>query len=81
MSLFPYEREELVEYLVVCQDQVKERIPKLDLEADSGFHWLPFNKLELQIYNIRHLQQHTGELMDRLGTRAEVEIDWVSRIT
>jgi hypothetical protein len=33
--------------------------------------------LELQIYSIRHLMQHTGELMDRLGRRTGAEIDWV----
>jgi hypothetical protein len=49
----------------------------VDLEAASGFFWLPFDKLELQFYTIRHIQQHTGELMERLGTRANVEIDWV----
>ena len=54
-----------------------ERVPQLDLEAESGFGWLPFGKLELQFYNIRHLQQHTGELMERLGTRAHVDVDWV----
>jgi len=27
----------------------------------SGFDWLPFDKLELQFYNIRHIMQHTGE--------------------
>ena len=46
--------------------QVVERVTQLDLEAHSGFEWLPFGKLELQIYSIRHLQQHTGELMERL---------------
>ena len=43
-----------------------------------GFYWLPFNKLELQFYNIRHIQQHTGELYERLGTRENIELDWVS---
>jgi hypothetical protein len=34
-------------------------------------------KLELQFYTIRHLQQHTGELCERLGTEAGIEIGWV----
>ncbi len=34
------------------------------------------SKAELQIYTIRHLQQHIGELMERLGSRAEVDVDW-----
>ena len=75
----PYDRDSLLEYLDFCQRQVIERVPQLDLEGASGFDWLPFNKLELQFYTIRHIQQHTGELMERLGTRAGVEIDWVGR--
>jgi hypothetical protein len=73
----PYDKESLLEYLAFCRQQVEERVPQLDLEAASGFSWLPFGKLELQIYTIRHLQQHTGELMERLGARADVEIHWV----
>jgi hypothetical protein len=49
----------------------------MDLEAESGFYWLPFDKLELQFYNIRHVQQHTGELCERLGAQGEIEVDWV----
>jgi hypothetical protein len=73
----PYDQSSVLEYLAFCQQQVVERVPQLDLEAASGFDWLPFGKLELQFYTIRHIQQHTGELMERLGTRAGVEIDWV----
>ena len=75
----PYDRETVLEYLAFCRQQVVERVTHLDLDAASGFPWLPFSKLELQIYNIRHLQQHTGELMERVGTRAGLEIDWVGR--
>jgi hypothetical protein len=73
----PYDRDSVLEYLAFCQRQVAERVPQLNLEAASGFDWLPFGKLELQIYTIRHIQQHAGELMERLGTRADVEVDWV----
>jgi hypothetical protein len=73
----PYSKEEVLEYLAFCQQQVAELVPQLNLDAESGFYWLSFNKAELQIYNIRHLQQHVGELMDRLGSRAGLEVDWV----
>jgi len=75
----PYSKEELLAYHRLCCEQVEERVTSLDLEAESGFHWLPFDKLELQIYNIRHIQQHTGELYERLGTEGEVELGWVGR--
>lgn len=73
----PYDKDTVLEYLAFCQEQVAERVPQLSLEAASGFHWLPLGKLELQFYTIRHIQQHTSELMERLGTRADLELPWV----
>ena len=73
----PYSQAELLEYVAFCRTQVREIVPMLDLHAASGFSWLPFSKLETQFYNIRHLMQHTGELMERLWTDAGVEVNWV----
>jgi len=33
--------------------------------------------MELHIYNIRHLQHHTGQLMDRLRTAGNIGVAWV----
>src|SRR5262249_13120473 len=71
-------RAEVLDYLGYCQALVNERVPRLRLEAPSGFHWHHFDKLELQIYSIRHIQQHTGELMERVGQRVPIELDWVN---
>jgi hypothetical protein len=76
-DLTPFGKDEMLAYQVFCEQQVIEKVNALDLEADSGFHWLPFNKLELQFYNIRHIMQHTGELYERLGTIEGIEINWV----
>jgi hypothetical protein len=73
----PYQKTEILEYVAFCRQQVNQLVPTLDLAAPSGFDWLPMTKFELQIYNIRHLQQHAGELMERLGSRANVEVNWV----
>jgi hypothetical protein len=73
----PFTQAEVLEYLGFVQKQVAAQVQALNLEAESGFHWLPFNKLELQFYNIRHIQQHAGELFERLGTRENIELDWV----
>ncbi len=73
----PYSREEILEYDELCREQVEEQVAAMDLEAPSGFYWLPFGKLELQFYNIRHIQQHTGELCERLGATGEIEVEWV----
>ena len=72
-----YRKDEVLEYHALCQKQVAEQVAALELDAASGFSWLPFGKLELQFYNIRHLQLHTGELCERLGTQAGIDVDWV----
>jgi hypothetical protein len=66
----------VLDYLAFCQRQAVANVSTLVFEAPSGFDWLPFSKFELQFYSIRHIQQHVGELMERLGPHAG-EIDWV----
>ena len=75
----PYTQDEVLEYLDVCRQQADARTSQLDLDGPSGFEWLPFGKLELQFYTIRHIQQHTGELMERLGSRAGIDLNWVGQ--
>jgi len=72
-----YSKEDILEYLTLCLEQMPGHVDASDLQAESGFDWLSFNKLELQFYNIRHIQQHTGELCERLGTVGDIEVDWV----
>jgi len=72
----PYTPDEILEYLNFCRNQVAKKVPNLDYGAPSGFSWIPLNKLELQLYNIRHIQHHTGELYERLGARAGTQLRW-----
>jgi len=73
----PYSREEMLEFLEFCRKSVIERVPTLNLDVESGFEWLPFNKLELQLYTIRHLQHHAAELIEWLGANEGIDVDWV----
>ncbi|MBL7200218.1 MAG: hypothetical protein ISS56_08730 [Anaerolineae bacterium] len=74
----PYGKGEVLAFVEVCQGYIEVQVPPLDLEASSGFSWLPVDKLELQFYNIRHLQHHIGQLLDRLRTRAGIGVSWIS---
>lgn len=74
----PYSRQDVLEYLDFCVEQAKRRTASVDFDAASGFSWLRFNKLELQFYNIRHVQQHVGELGEQLSDKLGLETPWVS---
>jgi hypothetical protein len=75
----PFSKELILEYFDVCQKQVEEKVLTLNLNAESGFYWLPFTKLELQLYNIRHIQHHAGALIDRLRTIENIGVNWIAR--
>jgi hypothetical protein len=73
----PFTKDEILEYMDFVEKHVVERVPVTDLEAESGFHWYPVNKLEMHFINIRHIQQHAGELYECLGSRENIELGWV----
>jgi hypothetical protein len=72
-----YTKEDVLEYLDFCWAQLPSWIERIDLEGPSGFGWLPFDKRELQLYSMRHLMMHVGELAGRLGDQQNIEIDWI----
>lgn len=55
----------------------EEMDTKALIQSQYHFEWLPFEKLEHQLYNIRHTQHHTGQLAERLRSRIETGILWV----
>ena len=73
----PYAKPDVQEYLELCRSEVETQVPLVRFEDSSGFSWLPFNKLELQFYNIRHLEHHTGQLIDRLRNANDIGVSWV----
>jgi DinB superfamily len=75
----PYSKGELLEYLQICLAEIEDKVPRLALDGPSGFDWLPFSRLEVHIYNIGHMHQHTGQLGERLRAVCDVGIKWVGR--
>lgn len=73
----PYNKEDILEFHQFCSEEIEVRLRSMDFSAPSGFHWLPVNKLELQLYNLRHLQHHTGQLVERLRSANNIGIAWV----
>jgi hypothetical protein len=73
----PYQPPELLDYALFCQSEVSRQMASVDFDAPSGFYWLPFSKFELQLYTLRHLAHHTGQLADRLRSQANLGVGWV----
>ena len=74
----PFSKEEILERLALVKRDVVEQIPIMDLDEKTGATGALANKFELQIYNIRHIQQHTGELYQRLSPY-NLKLEWASQ--
>lgn len=78
-AVAPYTKDDMLEYLEICRSEISSIVPILDFEGESGFHWLPFDKLETQFYSIRHTMLHVGEMAERLSASSGVEVDWIGK--
>jgi hypothetical protein len=77
-----YTRGELLEYVDYCRLKCRETIEAMSGEQAARlcrFSWgeLPF--AELQLYNLRHVQEHGAQLRMFLGQHAGKSTTWVSQ--
>ncbi len=74
----PYSKEQILEYLSICEQMVDGTVDSLDLlDPQSGFSWYKLPKMEHQIMSLRHIQHHVGQLADRVRAVADIGVDWV----
>ncbi len=76
----PFSKEEILERFALVEQDVIEQIPIMNLDQTLGALGLS-NKLELQLYNIRHIQQHAGELYEKLSGYPNIKLGWVDQRT
>ena len=74
----PFSKEEILERFGLVEQDVIEQIDIMNLDQTSGSLGLS-NKLELQLYNLRHIQQHTGELYEKLSAYEKIKLGWVDQ--
>jgi len=79
LAALAYSKPDILEYHALCSAEIAAKVPQTDLEAQSGFYWLTFNKLELHLYNLRHIQHHTGQLIERLRQVSDIGVPWTGR--
>jgi hypothetical protein len=73
----PYSREEVLRYWQFCWEYIEGAVASLDLASESsGFHWYSISKLEHQMLNLRHMQLHTGQIMERVRNAGGEGVRW-----
>jgi DinB superfamily len=74
----PYSKAQVLRFWILCDGMVDAAVDGFDFNrGECGFWWYKMSKLEHQLVNIRHIQHHTAQLMDRLRASANLGIRWV----
>jgi len=69
-------KEELLSFINNIKENLPQAISELAIDGDSGFDWYPYSRLELHINNIRHIQHHTAQLIERVKAKGITGFPW-----
>ena len=78
----PYTQDQVRAYLAHCREKCRATIEDLTAERAQQrcpFRWMEPTFLELQLYCMRHVMEHAGQLGYFLGQQGVAGIDWVSQ--
>lgn len=75
-----YHRPSIKRYLDHCRRKAQTVVPgesEETLNGPSGFYWKKYNRAELHVNNIRHIQHHAAQLSLRLRNDFAREVRWM----
>jgi hypothetical protein len=78
----PYPKDVILKYLHECRQKCQSVIEGLSDEKAQQichFEWMEPSFLELQLYTMRHIQEHSSQLRFFLGRQGIATNDWVAR--
>ncbi len=69
-------KQELLGYITDIRQNLESDVAALPLQENSGFEWYPYSRMELHLNNIRHIQHHTAQLIERLKAKGITGFPW-----
>jgi hypothetical protein len=78
----PYTKDQIRAYLDQCRSQCQATIEGLTDEKARQrctYKWIEASFLEMQLYNMRHVQEHAAQLNLLLGEHDVSGLDWVTK--
>lgn len=78
----PYTKEQVLAYLDECRRKCQSTLMGMTDETANRrctFEWIEASFLEMQLYCMRHVQEHAGQLSMLLGQHDVPGIDWVTK--
>ena len=77
----PYTKEQVLTYLALCRERSRQTIEEMTDERARQrctFPWMEPTFYELQLYSMRHVQEHAAQFAFMLGQNGVTGMDWVA---
>ena len=78
----PYAKSEVIAYLDQLREKCRLTFATLTEERAQErcvFEWMEHDYFELQLYSMRHVQEHAAQLSLALGAHGVTGMDWILR--
>jgi len=72
-----YSKNDMLEFLKFIEENLKDYLLEMKPEEDCWPHWYNENQLEFHINNIRHIQHHTAEIIERADIIETFKYTWL----
>jgi hypothetical protein len=76
IQLIPYTKSEMIEYLNFVLENIPLYLSKMKPEEKCWPYWYNESQLEFHFNNLRHLQHHTGEIIERHDIKIDLPYVW-----
>jgi hypothetical protein len=77
-----YSRRELLDYLQHCRQRCQETVETMSIDQANQLCRFPWGEIpfaELQIYSLRHVQEHAAQLHLFIGQQAGKASEWTAK--
>jgi hypothetical protein len=74
--IIPYTKNEILEYIDFVETKIQIYLDKIKPEEKCWPSWYDESQLEFHINNLRHLQHHIGEIIERHDIEKELGYKW-----
>jgi hypothetical protein len=76
ITLIPFTRGEMLEYAQFVENNIPIYLSRMEPEEKCWPFWYNESQLEFQLNNLRHIQHHIGEIIERHDIKIDLPYTW-----
>jgi len=75
-NIMPYTKNEILDFMELVNSNVPNYLLQMEPEAKCWPHWYDETQIEFHMNNLRHIQHHIGEIIERHDILKSFQYKW-----